>query len=351
MIFLLIYLVFAILAFVNSRSKIIWLLLYILLYIVTVHTQFGYDMNNIRENYDTSIITRDAEERSPVFHVFLLLCSQSGIQYQTFRIFQFFMWATSIALIIRKFSIYPALVVACCFFFPLEGFGCQIRNGIMTGIIYLGFLALFSVKGKWGKFLYVLIITLAGTIHYLAFIYLVALLAYLPVKRIKIKKISILLCILAIIIIKFGQLFGFVSSKVGGYYEGYFTSTGNLDLVFIILAIGLILNSRLSSVYGDHIISHKEYYSKEYVDLAIFVPRFNYILLATMPLLLLSGSFYRIFQNVFLLTAILAFNASYVPRKGKISAKVEYLVFYFFVAAFYIYWQGEFLNIYKNIVF
>lgn len=351
MIFLAIYIILAFLSYFDGKSKVLFFLLCGLLFIITVHTQFGNDINNIRDSYETMLLTADGEERSAVFSALLLLCGQNGISFYEFRIFQFLFWLIPIALFVRKFAIYPALVFACCFLFPLGGLGAQIRNGIMVGFIYWGLFALFSIRGKWGKILYGFSILFAGLFHYLAFVYLIVLLAFLPISTSKLRKYSIVICLVVLVLIKSGQLFGFIAANIGDYYaDGYFSSTGSVDFLFVVLSVGLIVNCFLSQKYSSHILSHKTCFSQESNNFAEIIPRINYLMLALLPLLLLSGSFYRIFQNIFILTAILAFNAFRIPRANSLSAKIEYLVFYFFVVAFYIYWQGEFLSVFRNIV-
>lgn len=350
MIFLAIYIVLALLCYFNGKSKVLFLCLCGLLFIITVHTQFGNDINNIRDSYETPLLV-DTTERSAVFYPLIFFLGQNGISFYEFRILQYLFWLIPTALFVRKFSLYPALVFVCCFLFPLVGFGAQIRNGIMVGFIYWGLLALFSIKGKWGKVLYILSILIASLFHYLAFVYLIVLFAFFPIKTSKLRKYSVVLCIITFALIKSGQLFGFIASNIGDYYaDGYFASTGNIDFLFAVLSVGLIVNCLLSYRYSFHILTHKNCFSQELITFAELTPRINSLMLVLLPLLLLSGSFYRIFQNIFILTVILAFNASRIPRANSLSAKIEYLVFYFFIAAFYIYWQGEFLSVFRNIV-
>lgn len=250
MIFLAIYIFLALLCYFNGKSKVLFLCLCGLLFIITVHIQFGYDINNIRDSYETMSLTADVEERSAVFSALLLLCGQNGISFYEFRIIQFLCWLIPIALFVRKFSIYPALVFACCFLFPLGGFSAQMRNGIMVGFVYWGLFALFSIKGKWGKILYCLSILVAGLFHYLAFVYLIVLFAFLPINTSKLRKYSSVLCIFTFAMIKSGQLFGFIAANIGDYYaDGYFSSTGSIDFLFVILSIGLIVNCLLSYRY------------------------------------------------------------------------------------------------------
>ena len=351
MIFLAIYIILAFLSYFDGKSKVLFFLLYGLLFIITVHIQFGNDINNIRESYEAGIITADGEERSALFTLLVYFFGQAGVPFYAFRVFQFLFWSIPITLFVRKFSLYPAIVFACCFFLPLSGFGCQIRNGLMTGILYWGFYALFSMKGRWGKVLFAFSVVVAGTMHYLAFVYFIVLLSFLPIRTQKLKSLSIIICVIEIILIKSGQLLGFVASNIGDYYvNNHLSNFGEINLTFVILAGGLIINCILSQQYSTHIHISEDYYDDRHVFFAKLVPRINYLLLALLPLLLLSGSFYRIFQNVFILTAILAFNAARVPRAGKLPAKIEYLIFYLLVAAYYLRWQGEFFSAIRSIV-
>lgn len=343
MIYLFIYIFLAICSFIFKRSKFVLYLLMSLLFIMTVFSQAGNDINNIRDFYDYNVVTSDLVERSSLFAGIVLLSSNVGISFTLFRVIQFLIWCLVLYKFIKRYSIFPNLVFSCCFLFPLCGFGAQFRNGLMVGFLYLAIFCLISMKKKKGVILFVLLIIFASRIHSLALMYLCLLAIHLPISTEKLTKICVIGCIALYGLLNYGGLLGIITNYLGEYNSQYFTSTTGANLTMLILFFGIIANTILSYHFSNIILKQKSLFSTKQIEYAYIVPRINIVLASLMPFLSLSLNFYRIFQNVFILTVVLAINSIHIKHPSKNIELLVYLSLYFLITVFYIHWQGEFM--------
>ena len=343
MLYLFFYIILAFCSLIRKKSKIVCVLLVGLLFIMTIFSQSGNDINNIREMFDYTIFTKDALERSPFFCAIVLFFSELGISFTQFRILQFLIWALAFFFFLKRFSLYPTLVVTCCFFFPIVGFGAQFRNGIMVGLLYFALYFLLFLERKKGILVYMILLGIASLIHTIALIYLSLLLAFVPCSRLKLTKICVICCVAMTIIVNTSILFGFVLNNFGDWNSQYFSSMESMNLTIFILLVGIVANLKLSCRYSDVIASNKRNYNKFQLELAELTPRINLVMMALIPLLFFSLSFYRIFQNLFILSSVLAINTYRINRTCRDGDMVIYLVVYAMITIFYNRWQGEFL--------
>lgn len=344
MLYFLLYLITALCSIARKYSKFLFGILTCLLFIMTVFSQNGNDIENIRDLYLYNVINADMLERSSLFTTIVLYFSNIGVSFTQFRIMQFIIWFIPIFFFLKRFSLYPTLVLACCFFFPMCGFGAQFRNGLMVGFIYLALYCLFSLEKKKGIIAFCLIIAGASFFHTLALIYYSLLLIFVPIDRKVFSKYCIIGCVVMAVVINTSMLFGFVSRNFGDWDARYFEDVGSMTRAMFILVTGLIANIYFSSRFGIMIERHPYLYSENQLTMAKYIPSINYLMLVLMPLLFLSMSFYRIFQNIYILTAILSINTYRIKRKSRNNELAVFLLVYAFITFYYIRWQGEFLT-------
>lgn len=344
MIYFFLYLISAIFSLLSKHSKIIGTILVCLLFIMTVFSQNGNDINNIKDLYEDNIVTADLLERSSLFVTVILYCSNAGITFTQFRILQFIIWFTCIFFFIKRFSKFPVLVLACCLIFPMCSFGAQFRNGIMVGFLYLALYCLFSLEKKKGIIAYCVIIALASLVHSLALIYYSLLFVMIPIERKKFSIYCFLGFIAMAIAIKSSMLLGFVANNFGDWSSQYFSELGSMGLTMFILVFGLVANLFFTNRFGKIIQRNPSYYNDHQLALAEYATRINYVLLALVPLLFCSLSFYRIFQNLYILTAIISINSYCVQRKSRNKDLALFLFIYAMITIYYNKWQGEFLT-------
>lgn len=344
MMYFLLYLISAFFSLLAKHSKIIGAILVCLLFIMTVFSQNGNDINNIKDLYDDNIVTADLLERSSLFVTVILFCSNAGITFTQFRILQFIIWFTCIFFFIKRFSKIPVLVLACCFMFPMCGFGAQFRNGIMVGFLYLALYCLFSLEKKKGIIAYCVILVLASLVHSMALIYYSLVFVMLPIERNKFSKYCILGCIAMAVVVNSSMLFGFVANNFGDWNSRYFSELGSMGLTMFILIFGIVANLFFTNRFGNMIQRHPTYYNEHQLALAEYALRVNYVMLALVPFLFFSLSFYRIFQNLYILTAIISINAYCIQRKSRNEELALFLFIYAMITIYYSRWQGEFLT-------
>lgn len=166
----------------------------------------------------------------------------------------------------------------------------------------------------------------------------------IPIERKKFSIYCFLGCIAMAVAINSSMLFGFVANNFGDWNSQYFSELGSMGLTMFILVFGLVANLFFTNRFGKIIQRHPSYYNEYQLALAEYVSRINYIMLALVPLLFFSLSFYRIFQNLYILTAITSINAYCIPRKSRNEDLVLFLFIYAMITIYYNLWQGEFLT-------
>lgn len=355
MIFLILILIIVCLGLMFPKSKIVLALGFFLLFFISTHFQSGNDINNIESSFSSSAITNDEGSRAWAFYSGLLYLNSIGISFYEIRCIDFVIWGSAIYLFIFKFSKFPNYVISCSFLFPLLTFASQMRNGLAVAFLYFAIICLFGSKKKSsGIVLYVLLIIVAGIFHYLGFVYIFGLVALLPISNRKLSKYVIISTISIFFLYNGHILYNLVSLFSPYYANQYFGSTDHQSILnFIILTTGILINYKFTTIADMVIIRHKNEYPLQILHLSNFTSRLNLISLIFLPLLYVTGSTYRLYQNLFILSVALISNASasYITKDGNQGAffRFVYFCFIFFITAYYMYWQGEFLLFFNSI--
>lgn len=343
---------FVILGLVLKKSKLVFVCLICTLFFLMTHFNAGNDLVNLEGTYDMSIPNADYFEKSFLFSLFLLYLKDVGCSFFVFRIICFILWATAVLTVIGKYSKYPTFVVACCTYFPLIAFGAQIRNGVAVSFVYWAIFFLLTKENVYGKLLFLCFIFLGGLIHSSVFIYAIGIFATIKVNYKILLRLCLIISLVSIFMIQSGLLSLLVSITIGDYYsEKYFTGIEGFDHHHLFLYPGILLNLFLSVNYRNRILRNIDTVGHKYVRFAGFVMRFNIIMLIALPLMIISLSFYRVYQYMFILTVILLTIACHFCNnryRGQIDMLL-YMCFYFCVTFYYHLWQGEFFIGFKSI--
>lgn len=354
MLYLLAIIFISICGLISTRSKIVYIINFLLLFFVSTHFQAGNDILNLQSTYDSSYNGLDSSERSILFYAAFLWLNDLGFSFFQVRCIDFFIWGGSLFFFIWKFTRSHNFVISCSFLFPLLTFPSQMRNGIVAAFIYLGFCCLFLINNrKHGITLFILFAILAGCIHYIGFIYLLCLLGLVPFNRKKVLKYVIIAAFIITILFKAGMIASMVMRQ-NEYYADFYFSSNKYDassFLFIILSIEIILNYFISNKAANLIACHRELYPTKSIELAQFAVRVNIIFLTFIPLVLISGTFFRIYQNLIILTLVCVANASlaFLNKKNRFDYKLLVILFYLLFSVFYVRWQGEFFTFFNSI--
>lgn len=331
-------------------------MLFLMIFFISVSFKEGHDLEFFELGFDNSILS-DAEdnEKSVAFQAFRIYLNSLGFSFYQFRIICFLIWSVPLFFFIRKFSVYPSLVVATCAMFPIIVFASQMRNGVAIGFVYWGFYFLITRDNILGKILFVALVSLGGLIHNTVFVYLLALLAIRVRPRVDVLFIiSASVFVFLMLVIGSGALEVIVSMLFGEYYATFYFSQlepfviGNSHNF-----IGLFINLWFSYRAVTILKAKESLIPDGMLQFSVFVLRFNIVLLSLSPLFLISLSFYRLFQNVFILSVISVMNASHYYKVGYQDKgpqlRLGYLMLYFVITFLYSYGQGTFFEFYNSI--
>lgn len=343
-----------ILGVICKKSWIVLLLIYVLFYIVAMYSGEGFDRGNLAYSYDFTFVQKDAEERSLAFYSIMLAFNEAGFSFFEFRVINFFIWSTIALLSIIMLTKYRTYVFACITFFPLLTFSSQMRNGLGAAFLYLSFLILLIVKKKIKYVLFVLSICFAVVIHYIFIVYLLALIACSKWEKNKIFKVSISVMISLCFLFLSGILSSLTSVLLGSYYSNYLTGETSFHVfLHFPLIIGLLLNALFTNMCDKYVYANPFYFSEKERMIVQFVSRLNIIFLSIIPMLFVSGSFYRLFQNIYIFSVIsIAITSSHYVVQGKNEGgllRLTYALFYMIVSVFYFCWQGGLIDSMRGI--
>lgn len=338
-----------------KKSWIVFLLIYILLYIVALYSGKGFDLGNLSNTYDMTFVQDKAEERSLVFYSVMLAFNEAGFSFFEFRVINLLIWSLITLLLIVTFAKYRTYVFACVTFFPLLTFASQMRNGLGAAFFYLSVYFLLKAKNKMKIAFFVFFILLAVAIHYLFIVYLLVLIAYYSKwEKVKLLRISIVVMLLFGVLFQSGILSSFISAYLGDYYSDYF-SGGARFYVFLHfpLIIGLFLNSFFTNMCDNYVSRNMSLFSEKDIMVVHFVSKLNIVFFCIIPLLFVSGSFFRLFQNIYIFSVIsIAITSSHYVVQGKNEGgvlRLTYALFYMIIGLFYYYWQGGLIDSMRGI--
>ena len=353
MIFLAVLLLLIIIAQLEVQSKILYGCLCLMAFIVAVHFTEGYDLGIYEIIYESPLEDVESDEKSVLFSGFMLLCNTFGVSFYHFRIICFLLWSIPIFMFIYKCSCFPTWVLALCIFFPIITFGSQMRNGVAMGFVYWAFFVIYFRQDIIGKIIFVSLLCFAGLIHYVAFFYILALLALWNYIR---TDILLICCLSVLFIILFGLQSGLLYQVTGylfgDYYADFYFSQidafvwGNSHL-FVTISLNAWFAYFAEKVESMFVSED----SKEWM-FSHFVSRLNIVLLPAMALLFVSFSFYRIYQNTMILTALSVANASrhYIDySSGNNPLRNSYLILMFVITFMFNFGQGTFFEFFSSI--
>lgn len=356
MIYLVLFLALIVLGVMKKRSRLLIVLLYALLFIVSVHFTEGFDLKGYEMGYNQPFLDLDNDDlyRSALFGSFTFFLKYLGLDFYQFRIVCFLLWSIPIYYFIICYSKFPTYVVAVSSIFPLITFASQIRNGAMVSFIYVGLYFLIKFRNNSSIIVFVVLVIIAGLIHNLAFAYLVGVLAVNEkIKTNAIFLYSIIFFLFFFISLEFDILYGVVNQFFGRYYaDFYFKKIDKFNLNFVPWLALLIVNIWFSAQANKIIIANGHYMDRWTRFLSTFTLRLNLILFAAFPLLLVSLAFFRIYQNVFILTVMSVANASSCinQQRGK-SFRFLYILFFILLTYRYYINQGSFfVDLWPSIV-
>lgn len=336
--FLLLLLIF--LGIVNKRSKPVLILLYLMLFFICTHITAGFDLENNELVYNNLLATPDAESgaKSLIYSLFIFFIKDLGFDFYHFRVVCYLIWSIPVFLFFLKFSKYPTFVAASCVFFPMLTFSTQIRNALAVSFIYIALFVLLRRRDKWGILGYIVIILFAGLIHNAALFYLLALIAVSKIKNSVLFRYSIIISFTFLLF--FSLLKDYLAEFSNeSYFSVYFEGKVKywfLRLLFLIPCIISNLWFLTKAVKIErNLILRGESKDMDTYNFTVFAMRFHYALFILMPLLFISDHFYRIFQNMYILSVIGIVNAStfynYEHIKYARSFRILFLLFYFYV--------------------
>lgn len=354
MFFIGLQIILIILGLYKKRSNVILYLSWVYVIFISLAFTEGADLRVYEILYEAPLVEVDSSDKSLLFDSLVFLLKSYDINFDQFRMICAFMWAIPISLVIKKISSFPAWVMAICTLFPILTFGSQIRNGIGAAFLYWGIYSLCYAPEKIKKWFYTILIVIAGLIHYVFFFYLLGLIAL--GKRIKdatLVRASLIISVIGIFIVSSGMLYGVAAHYVGDYYaDAYFLRNEPDRWKIIPLAIAIIGNTIYSNNAYNFIIRRKEQLSLLYVNYARFVNRLNIILITALPLLLVTNHFFRLYQNIYILSVILVANATFSYTVSGRSFRIVYCCFYMiFVIAVFNFIDGGYSIFWNSISF
>lgn len=334
------------------KSKVLLLCIFALMYVIALYSGQGNDLSNLNDSFDLDRVGNEATDRSLVFYTVMYFFNDAGYSFEEFRIIHFIIINLMVFLLTSSLTKDCTFVIACCAFFPLLTFCSQMRNGLGAALLYLAFFFLFSVNHKGVKTtLFLLLIILASTIHYLFCIYVIALIPLSKWNTRKVFRRSIFILVVLLVLIFAGRI-SFVYAILGDWYSQYFTSI-EFSLTLHIPLISLICMNTYFTYLCEEYVVHKPFFSNKEKDIVSYISRMNISFLSLLPLLFMSGSFFRIYQNLFLLSAVaITITASRYYVKGQqqgLYLRALYLIYYLSLTIFYNHWQGEFLTTIRSI--
>lgn len=352
MFFFLIIVTFILLSLGHKESRPLLYILYFLLFIVSVGVSGGNDVMNDEIHFDNPFAGTDSEDRSYVYEIYMMFIRSLGLDFLQFRIVNFFIWSIPLLCLLFKYSRYPVYVFALCFFFPILTFASQMRNGTAMSFLYWGLYLYFTNNKKLlGGIGLAVCLFIACVIHSVSYVYFVCFIALSrKIGTVFLLRVCTIVAALFFFFISSGLLYEIVALLFSEYYANFYFneiepfSFGNSN-VFVGILINIWFTYKAAQI--QELNNNKM--DNMYISFSHFVLRLNILLLAFCPLMLISLTFYRIYQNVYFLSAMSVANAAaYNLGKGKTMSNL-YVVFYFIVTFFYIYGQGEFLLGWDNL--
>lgn len=316
MILLSVYILLIIINFKFSKSKIIFLIDFLFMWVLMGwnHSVADYRLYYIR--YTNPEIYGTLE---PLYVTFQNIGKMVGFDYSSFQIVMTFIFLCIRMIAIRTLSTRPNFVVSLYLLFPFIMDITQLRMFYATSIILLGIVYLLKRK-KIDNIIFVLFVILATMIHSACICYLLLLIP-INIENFNIKgylRIIILMCLILFIMLFSGSLYELaciISSFLGfgtKFVETVFAAgqaykaTNKIVYMLIIFLFFFVFNlifkkacKRYKLLENENQVTFKTIAkNKELVDICY---KINYTLLIILPFAWFTGDIYRIQHGVLIL--------------------------------------------------
>lgn len=293
----------------KSRRIILTLCVFICLWII-----FGFNTDNadyaIYENWYNVIGKSGIVNRFEIgFEYTMLFFNKIGLNYRGFLIAYSFIGLAIISISVYKYSKIPYLVLVLYAFYPFLFDVVQIRNFMAEAIILYSLVFLKECNIK-NIVLFSLLLIVAMLFHKGSFFYIFLLLAYLKdYKKIFKISIAIMFFLFAVVIFKGDFLVKILADDVPELYLRYDSS--------FFKVIGYFIFSFLTAFFI--FVFKQPNKNNDYIQRVI--P----IMLISIPFILISAQFYRMFRNMVIIAYIVMTNYSINGYKSKY--KLTYAAF------------------------
>lgn len=344
---LVLLILFVILGFVKPKSTYVFILMSIFMLIVFGLNTFTLDRDIYEDrflNYDEDYFLLNTE---PIYTLFIRAFHHISLNYQAFIFAHGLIFVTSLAIFVYKSSsakyknIVLALYLMAVFSFNVD----LMRSSLAMAISLWAFYALID---KHNVILFSLLTIFASTIHAMCVIYFIFLIPYYlkleTIKKLVLIVTPVTLVLMAIIsqyLLQLSFVIG-MGDKVENVYEEMESGSTNQMITFL-LAVARLLPVILLYLFSFYFIKKKNVILPTE---QIVVCKMNLFAICTIPLLLFSHDFFRLYFLFFLLN-LCAISPFLRLKKVYWTACLGSLVVgYFFV--WRPYFKHMFLDIFNN---
>lgn len=319
---------------IRKNSRIIFFLLFLLLWIMFGWSHGNADYLAYASSYDNLSYFDNFSEGTIGLKIIFSFFSSIGISYQWFLIIISFFGLALIAYTIRKYSQYGCFVFLLYFIFPYLLDIVQIKNFLVTALIVYAVRYLVSEE-KGSVIKYIVIVCMATLIHYSAVFFLLLLL----VKYFDFKTIAWITVIVSVVILITYKtnLFIVITSKIApsswvttrldqGVNDDLSSQILRIVRMSFILFLFIYLKRKVIQYIkkheynleanGGYKVDNTETF--RFIDI---VSKTNVLVAIAIPLLMYSREFYRIQQDILILNYMvfsLGFNKSNQNKSGRL---------------------------------
>lgn len=310
---------------IKKKVNLKYFILFLLFWLFAVCVTESYDISNYRYAYDGRI----SHGKEPFFDIIQFYFYDHGRSFDFFK----FIWVTVVAIgiyvCIKRYAKYPAAVMALALVTPLTEFITQMRSAL-AGIVVLNAIP-FIFRGRIrNKIAYAIIVVLCAQIHILVYAYLIFLLINPKESKITSRVYYAIISVLIIVALFFSSVYmktifyalnnlPIVGNSVRRIIS-YFQGQGNhFRYAFFLMIKHLFLFFLCNK--ACEIQERKHFLGSEGGLKFRMIREANALMLVFLPIMMMSGSFERLFNYFSLIQYAMIFNIC-KPRKlqlGKIS--------------------------------
>ena len=315
---------FSIFSLIFTKSKLITILFFIFIWLLMGWNFWNGDYELYKEMYDyndaSSLIVSNYEFG---YKYIMSMFLAKGKDFQYFFTCMSFLILLIFLIFILKFSKLPALVTTIFFliFLPLDY--VLLRNTIAFIIMLVAFAYLLK-NIKNNKLIFIILVLLAGTIHFSAFFYIIFLLAF-RVTRISVIKVFIAIGVLLILYIVFKNILYIYFPEVELRSNIY----KNTWIMFFLYSTFQIINYFIIKLYTENQLNQSKT-----LNINIVIYNINTLLLFLIVFYFDMTIFVRIFRNIAFINIIYMTNFLYINRRNQrismyIAVFIIYLMFFY----------------------